>query len=695
MLNFSARLAMMLFLSSMVHAQDTAESTETVAEKTKEGETSKPHHALEEVLVTASRRAQSAEDISASVTLITSKSLQESGNLTVVEGLRGQPGVFIQQTTPGQGIPIIRGLKGSEILHLVDGVRINNAFFRNSPNQYIALVDPRMLGRVEVLRGSGSSFYGSDAMGGVVNFLTRNASDVEGLSGSIIQNYASSNNSWVSHAQFDHVSDAVDVLVDMDYVDAGDLDTGAGDTLPTAYTSRAASVKLIGKSELQWMANLQYSIQPSTPRADELVAGYGEDEADSEQFLFKPNDRLFAHFKLRSEAPSNVWDSWEFHYASQLMHDNRLTQNLGSETIKTEQNRSLSHNITLQASIDKADVLWQYGLDYYKDTVNSAKQKTSVVDGIAVDSTSRFPDGAHMEMTGLWSSAEFEFSHALLTTVSLRYSQISTELPVADRGVGAKVDNSDFSGSLGFHLPLDRWSLNANIGRGFRAPNIFDMGTLGERPGNRFNVGNTNLQPEYLWSSDFGFRYQSNEWSGEWVVFYNDYQDKIVSIANGEITQDGRIVVQSENASSVIIYGAESMLKYDPEHPVSVEAVLNWSYGDSTFEGQTEAADRVPPLNLTIRFGWQFESGMQLAIVERLVARQNRLSGRDITDPRIDPLGTAGWAVTDITLTSEQENTLGWHVGLRNVFDKAYREHGSGIDGAGLGVVVGVTYHFD
>ena len=91
----------------------------------------------------------------------------------LAEMLRGVPGAFFQQTTPGQGIPIIRGLKGSQVLHLVDGMRLNNAFFRNAPNQYLGLVDAYATERTEVIRGSAPSLYGADAMGGVVQILTR------------------------------------------------------------------------------------------------------------------------------------------------------------------------------------------------------------------------------------------------------------------------------------------------------------------------------------------------------------------------------------------------------------------------------------------------------------------------------------------------------------------------------------------
>ena len=68
-------------------------------------------------------------------------------------------GVYLQQTTPGQGAAIIRGLKGSSILHLVDGIRVNNAIFRSAPTQYFALVPTSAVERIEVLRGTPASLY--------------------------------------------------------------------------------------------------------------------------------------------------------------------------------------------------------------------------------------------------------------------------------------------------------------------------------------------------------------------------------------------------------------------------------------------------------------------------------------------------------------------------------------------------------
>ena len=89
----------------------------------------------EHVQVTATRTNKRDIDIAAAVTAIDEDSVLELAPDVISEMLRGQPGAFFQQTTPGQGIPIIRGLKGSQVLHMVDGMRLNNAFFRNAPNQ--------------------------------------------------------------------------------------------------------------------------------------------------------------------------------------------------------------------------------------------------------------------------------------------------------------------------------------------------------------------------------------------------------------------------------------------------------------------------------------------------------------------------------------------------------------------------------
>jgi outer membrane cobalamin receptor len=128
---------------------------------------------MESVVVTATRKEESLLEVAEAVSVIGKDDIKRLAPEMLAEMMRGVPGAFFQQTTPGQGIPIIRGLKGSQVLHLVDGMRLNNAFFRNAPNQYLGLVDAYATERTEIVRGSAPSLYGADAMGGVLQILTR------------------------------------------------------------------------------------------------------------------------------------------------------------------------------------------------------------------------------------------------------------------------------------------------------------------------------------------------------------------------------------------------------------------------------------------------------------------------------------------------------------------------------------------
>ena len=87
--------------------------------------------------------------------------------------LRETVGVWAQQTTSGQGSPLLRGLTGYQAFLSIDGVRLNNSTFRSGPNQYLATMSPDSLDRIEVLRGPGSMLYGSGAMGGVISMFTK------------------------------------------------------------------------------------------------------------------------------------------------------------------------------------------------------------------------------------------------------------------------------------------------------------------------------------------------------------------------------------------------------------------------------------------------------------------------------------------------------------------------------------------
>ncbi len=128
---------------------------------------------LEDVVVTASRAERDVVDVPESVSLVSSREIRERNSKTSAEALREEPGVFVQKTNHGGGSAIIRGLSSNQILLLVDGIRLNNSIYRLGNHQYLTTVDNQMIERMEVVRGPTSVLYGSDALGGTINLITR------------------------------------------------------------------------------------------------------------------------------------------------------------------------------------------------------------------------------------------------------------------------------------------------------------------------------------------------------------------------------------------------------------------------------------------------------------------------------------------------------------------------------------------
>ncbi len=237
---------------------------------------------MESVIVTATRMEESLLEVAEAVSVISDEDIRRLAPEMLAEMMRGVPGAFFQQTTPGQGIPIIRGLKGSQVLHLVDGMRLNNAFFRNAPNQYLGLVDAYATERTEVVRGSAPSLYGADAMGGVVQVLTREPG-FEGqdwqVSGRLYGSYNSVDSSVIGRAEAATGHENSVLSGGVTWQDHGNREAGGGESIrPSGYEVRAADLKWrqnIGDhSEL--MLSAQYLEQPESPRVDELVPGYGQ-----------------------------------------------------------------------------------------------------------------------------------------------------------------------------------------------------------------------------------------------------------------------------------------------------------------------------------------------------------------------------------------------------------------------------------
>lgn len=654
---------------------------------------------LSPIQVTAGKLSASANDTATAVTVVTRDEIKSRANTLLPDLLRGESGVYIQQTTPGQGIPIIRGLKGSQNVHLIDGMRLNTAFFRNAPNQYLALVDPFMTEQIEVVRGPASVLYGGDALGGVVNVISHTPEFYDTdwqYKGNLFTSWDSADEKWISHVDMDFGNNKLASTLGISYQDIGQRTTGSGEQIPfTAYTARAINNKWLYQlnDDATILFDVQYLHQPATPRVDDLVTGFGQVQPDSELFLFNPNERLFSHIRYQTERATAWYDTAEYHVGWQKITDNRTSRDFGSTTTKKEYNSSslLSIQSVWNKTLASANQL-VYGLDYYMDTIESHRYRVDS-QGVVTVRQSRFPNDSSMRHVGLFADYHWLFDRADIT-FGVRYSDYAIDLNSADIE-NDKLNLSDLTWRISWLFSLtDNDRLIANLGRGFRSPNIFDLGQVGERPNNRFNMINPDLDPETVVSLDFGWKHAGNGWQAELVAFVSRYEDVIASVETGNQTTDGRDIVQSANINSVDIYGLESEINYYFDNGGQLFAQLTYTRGDEESNNTTGPADRIPPAFGTIGYQQPVGGSWDVKGQIRYAATQDRLSARDIRDARINPNGTGGFTVYDAYVTWHAQLQLTMRFGIENIFDKKYREHASGLDAAGRNYHMSLNYEF-
>jgi outer membrane receptor protein involved in Fe transport len=626
------------------------------------------------------------------VTLVDADEVRANKLLT--DALAANPGVFLQQTTPGQGAAIVRGQRGSSVLHLVDGMRLNNAIFRSAPSQYLALVPATAVERLEILRGTPASLYGSDAVGGAVQVVTRVPTldgKETGIRGELMAGFDTAENLRLLRGTLDIGNEVVVTSLSGEALETGDRRIGGGKVVsPSAYEARGGRflMSLTPDDRHSWLFDVQVLEQPSTPRVDELVPGFGQVEPSSSEFYFEPNRRVFAH--ARYAVRNGPWGlDWRADLSWQRIDDDRRTRNFQANARRLEANRSDLTGLMVTATGDNRRSSWLLGAELYYDRVSSRRVEEDIVSGQTQVLASRFPDGSSLDQAALFTNLDYRVSARNALTGGARISSVDVSLPQTSASPAAAFTITDGSGDLGWRFDVvERWQVLANVGLGFRAPNIFDLGTLGNRPGNRFNIPNTSLDSESVLQADVGVRFDSGQLKLALFAFALRYDDRITSVLTGAVTPDGRDVVQSVNAADSRVRGFELDVNAALTQVLNLRAILNYTWGEQTVGLLTEPGDRLPPLNGRVDVTWDINEAWRLRAAARFANVQDRLSSRDSNDIRIDPNGTPGWGVLGVGADWQPDKNWLVSISADNLLDKRYRNHGSGIDAPGRNLAI-------
>lgn len=635
------------------------------------------------IIISAQRHQTEVFDRPESVGYLDKKQLKSVSPMSMPQALSYVPGVWMQKTNHGGGSAFVRGFTGYQTLLMMDGIRMNNSTYRSGPNQYLNSVDPLMISHVEVLRGGGSVQYGSDAIGGTIQLLSKDPVFSESgvkLGGDIYGKYWSSDMEKTVRGQVNLGSSKFAIVGGFTYKDLGDIKAGGdlGTLDPTGYDEYSMDFKGIYRfgTKHQITGAYQNMKQNNVPLYHKIVPG------GYECYHFNPQQRDLAYLRFESFYPNKIVSQIQYTVSLQNSLEVREKQKTGSEIFVSEEDdvRTLGANVDI---ISKISETWNAstGVEYYHDNIGSSANYTNTETGESQDLRGLYPDGSTYDNFAIFSMHSFDLNRWNITA-GLRYNFI--QLQVEDTTFGnSKITPDALVGHVGAVYKInENHHLSALINSSFRAPNINDVSSFGIADF-RFEVPSYDLKPETSLNKEIGYKIRYERFSAAFHVFHNKLNDIITNVPadyNGIDSLAGYKVYKRENVNEAAIYGGELELEAQLTPALVGFGNMSYTYGENISKG--EPMRRIPPLNGRLGLRANFNSNFNLMAEWVFAAEQARLSSGDISDDRIAEGGTSGWNLVNI-YGGYDHKYFSINASLQNLFDQAYRIHGSGVDGIG------------
>lgn len=536
----------------------------------------------------------------------------------VAQAIVEESGVHLQQTSPTMAGIFVRGLTGNKVNVFVDGVRYSNGAQRGGVNTFLNLIDQEAVDRIEVIHGPNSAEYGSDALGGSVQFLLR--TPVLATSGTRVGGEIGFG------GQTAHQGGGGNAAISVGTQKFGLFATGAGRKIGLIRTgggidSHAAATRFLGvpsnavmderlpDTGFQQMAGMVKTNWTPTPRI-QFVTSYmatRQDKGDRYDQLLggdgnlisELNDMRLDMFYARLERNGLGWfDDGTVTYSVNSQREERVNQGgQGSRTatIGHEPERTTSNALTGSvAKFLSSRQTLQIGGDVQMETLVSDAFNVNPTTGAVSARRPRVPSNASFTQGGAFAETTLAVNDRVRVIGALRLGSVSYSAHAADAPVvsGKPLwpDDSFSTNSATFRAgvvvsPSDPWTLVVNASRGFRAPHMTDLGTLGltgsgfevsapDVAGRNATVGTTadatavstgdsvvQLVPESSVNVDGSVRYSGSRASASFTVFVNHIYDNIqkqtlILPAGAVGTTLGTEVITAQNANGNVFVAA-------------------------------------------------------------------------------------------------------------------------------------------
>ncbi|MGB1449041.1 MAG: TonB-dependent receptor [Flavobacteriaceae bacterium] len=540
---------------------------------------------LAEIVLSVARTAEQSKKIAEKVSLINQKTIVEESPATGADVLLLAPGVRLQKSQGGGGSPVLRGFEANRVLLVVDGIRLNNAIYRSGHLQNAITVDPNSIERIEVIYGSSSVGYGSDALGGVVHYYTKTPkiNNSKRYTGAFSSRYNSALNALIHHIEAEVSYKKWASYTSLTYSSFGELRMGKNRThgfddwglvpfysknneetfFPTpTVNSNPTLQKNTGYTQVDFMEklvfnlpkasqvvlNFQLSNSSNIPRFDKLNE-YRDGSLRFAEWYYGPQKRLLFSPQLKLFPKKQLLYKGTITTAFQAIEETRVQRKFNSLT-RESQNENVKV-FTVNGDFEmakKENSSIVYGFELVNNRITSmAEAKDLVVNGNNITSfnnfraiPTRYPsDGSHYTTAAVYGNFRLDLSPKTTLALGGRFTTTRLkanwkETALIDSNLG-QIDtkNNAITGSFSVsYRPQTAWRLNLLFSSGFRSPNVDDLGKIRENKG-MLLVPNPNLKPEYVYNIDGGIAYVPKDKNMQFNLrlYHSSLQDYIGRIA--------------------------------------------------------------------------------------------------------------------------------------------------------------------
>ncbi|MFT6036638.1 MAG: hemoglobin/transferrin/lactoferrin receptor protein [Marivirga sp.] len=703
---------------------------------------------MDEVVVSASRWRQFANDIPSKITSISPQevSLQNPQTAADLLGISGK--VYIQKSQQGGGSPMIRGFAANRLLYTIDGVRMNTAIFRGGNIQNVISLDPFAIEDTEILFGPGSVIYGSDAIGGVMSFQTLrpklSLKDSVYISGNAFTRYATANQEKTGHidinigwtrwamvsslstSQYDNLRQGSNGPADylkpyyVQREDTLDKVIYQDDPLlqiPTAYQQLNIMQKIRFQPSDSWdfSYGFHFSETSSYGRYDRHNRNTNELPRYGE-WSYGPQKWRMNNLHITHQAATALYDDLSVRLAQQYFEESRIERSLNSLARSKQLEKVLAYsiNVDLSKTISKRNTLF-YGAEYVLNDVSSSGEITNISTMATQLAAARYPQ-AQWRAIGAYLNHEFKMNKEVTIQAGLRYNQFFIDaafdttfypFPFTE----ATINDGALTGSVGLvYRPTEQWVLRINSGSAFRAPNVDDIGKVFDSEPGAVTLPNPELSAEYAYNIEGGItKIFGDLIKTDITAYYTLLNNAIVRRGfqlNGldSILYAGQLsqVQALQNAAMAKVWGIQASIELKLAHDLTFSTDLNYQKGEEAldngdispsrhaapFFGLSRLNYQAKKLQLQLYCHYQAERAYdELAVEER---RKDEIYAKDKNGNNYAP----AWYTVNFKAQYLLNKSFTANAGVENITDQRYRPYSAGISAAGRSFIFSIKASF-